>query len=92
MREHQVRKQYKKVIWSAAIIENDILCWRRKGAGLQGFQADNAIRNRTRDWEEPLSGFMQILFFFFFLFGLVGLICSRLMLLVEVSYQLHVMG
>ncbi|KAJ0976453.1 hypothetical protein J5N97_018418 [Dioscorea zingiberensis] len=40
VRGHQVRKQYKKVVWSVSIVEKAILRWRRKGAGLRGFYAD----------------------------------------------------
>ncbi|KAM0951240.1 putative IQ motif, EF-hand binding, ankyrin repeat-containing domain-containing protein [Dioscorea sansibarensis] len=40
VRGHQVRKQYKKVVWSVSIVEKAILRWRRKGAGLRGFHAD----------------------------------------------------
>lgn len=39
MRGHQVRKQYKKVLWSVSIVEKAILRWRRKGSGLRGFRA-----------------------------------------------------
>ncbi|KAJ3683915.1 hypothetical protein LUZ60_014142 [Juncus effusus] len=41
VRGHQVRKQYKKVVWSVSIVEKAILRWRRKGAGLRGFRAGN---------------------------------------------------
>ncbi|KAL2338900.1 hypothetical protein Fmac_013346 [Flemingia macrophylla] len=37
IRGHEVRKQYKKVVWSVSIVEKAILRWRRKGAGLRGF-------------------------------------------------------
>ncbi|KAF3326100.1 calmodulin-binding transcription activator 2-like isoform X2 [Carex littledalei] len=39
VRGHQVRKQYKKVVWSVSIVEKAVLRWRRKGAGLRGFRA-----------------------------------------------------
>nr|XP_010921342.1 calmodulin-binding transcription activator 1 isoform X2 [Elaeis guineensis] len=42
VRGHQVRKQYKNVVWSVSIVEKAILRWRRKGAGLRGFRAENA--------------------------------------------------
>lgn len=45
VRGHQVRKQYKKVVWSVSIVEKAILRWRRKGAGLRGFRAGNTIKN-----------------------------------------------
>ncbi|XP_020520472.1 calmodulin-binding transcription activator 3 isoform X1 [Amborella trichopoda] len=44
VRGYQVRKQYRKVIWSVSIVEKAILRWRRKGAGLRGFRAE-AIKN-----------------------------------------------
>ncbi|KAI4299095.1 hypothetical protein L6164_032586 [Bauhinia variegata] len=40
VRGHQVRKQYKSVIWSVGILEKVILRWRRKGSGLRGFRQD----------------------------------------------------
>ncbi|XP_068661957.1 calmodulin-binding transcription activator 3-like [Aristolochia californica] len=43
VRGHQVRKQYKKVVWSVSIVEKAILRWRRKGTGLRGFRVDKAI-------------------------------------------------
>lgn len=42
-RGHQVRKNYKKIIWSVGIVEKAILRWRRKGVGLRGFRADKVI-------------------------------------------------
>ncbi|KAI5076380.1 hypothetical protein GOP47_0008445 [Adiantum capillus-veneris] len=38
-RGHQVRKQYKKIIWSVSIVEKAILRWRRKRRGLRGFES-----------------------------------------------------
>ncbi|CAJ1940734.1 unnamed protein product [Sphenostylis stenocarpa] len=38
IRGHQVRKQYKKLVWSVSIVEKVILRWRRKGTGLRGFR------------------------------------------------------
>ncbi|XWS08437.1 hypothetical protein CRYUN_Cryun40dG0002500 [Craigia yunnanensis] len=43
VRGHQVRKQYKKVVWSVSIVEKVILRWRRKGAGLRGFHVQKSI-------------------------------------------------
>ncbi|XVE93132.1 hypothetical protein REPUB_Repub01dG0163900 [Reevesia pubescens] len=40
VRGHQVRKQYKTIIWSVGILEKVILRWRRKGSGLRGFRRD----------------------------------------------------
>ncbi|XP_024983261.1 calmodulin-binding transcription activator 2-like isoform X2 [Cynara cardunculus var. scolymus] len=37
-RGHQVRKHYKKVVWSVGIVEKAILRWRRKSRGLRGFR------------------------------------------------------
>lgn len=36
----QVRRQYKKVIWSVSIVEKAILRWRRKRSGLRGFRLE----------------------------------------------------
>ncbi|XP_044499184.1 calmodulin-binding transcription activator 3-like isoform X1 [Mangifera indica] len=45
VRGHQVRKQYKKVVWSVSIVEKAILRWRRKGTGLRGFRVENKTAN-----------------------------------------------
>ncbi|KAK7388060.1 hypothetical protein VNO78_22863 [Psophocarpus tetragonolobus] len=43
IRGHQVRKHYKKVVWSVSIVEKVILRWRRKGAGLRGFRVGEPV-------------------------------------------------
>lgn len=43
MRGHQVRKQYKKVVWSVGIVEKAILRWRRKRTGLRGFRLEKTV-------------------------------------------------
>ncbi|GMN51428.1 hypothetical protein TIFTF001_020577 [Ficus carica] len=48
-RGHQVRKQYKKLVWSVSILEKVILRWRRKGAGLRGFRAEKAVEEASED-------------------------------------------
>ncbi|XP_073150519.1 calmodulin-binding transcription activator 3 isoform X3 [Henckelia pumila] len=40
VRGHQVRKNYKKIIWSVGILDKVILRWRRKGKGLSGFKPE----------------------------------------------------
>ncbi|KAA8530848.1 hypothetical protein F0562_005528 [Nyssa sinensis] len=40
VRGHQVRKNYKNLIWSVGILEKVILRWRRKGSGLRGFKPE----------------------------------------------------
>ncbi|KAL0856512.1 hypothetical protein Bca101_061665 [Brassica carinata] len=40
VRGHQVRKQYRTIIWSVGLLEKIILRWRRKGSGLRGFKRD----------------------------------------------------
>ncbi|XP_040966091.1 calmodulin-binding transcription activator 2 isoform X2 [Gossypium hirsutum] len=40
VRGHQVRKQYRTIVWSVGILEKVILRWRRKGSGLRGFRRD----------------------------------------------------
>ncbi|KAK8499435.1 hypothetical protein V6N13_050363 [Hibiscus sabdariffa] len=49
VRGHQVRKQYKKLLWSVGIVEKIILRWRRKSAGLRGFRVQTAIKNAVSD-------------------------------------------
>ena len=51
VRGHQVRKQYKPIIWSVGILEKIILRWRRKGSGLRGFRpnAINKVPNQQND-------------------------------------------
>uniref|UniRef100_A0A0E0I479 CG-1 domain-containing protein n=1 Tax=Oryza nivara TaxID=4536 RepID=A0A0E0I479_ORYNI len=38
VRGHQVRKSYRRIVWSVGIVEKIILRWRRKRRGLRGFQ------------------------------------------------------
>ncbi|KAF3785364.1 Calmodulin-binding transcription activator 4 [Nymphaea thermarum] len=40
VRGHQVRKKYKEFVWTVGVLEKVILRWRRKGAGLRGFKAE----------------------------------------------------
>ncbi|KAL6558828.1 hypothetical protein OROMI_019178 [Orobanche minor] len=40
VRGHQVRKNYRKIIWSVGILDKIILRWRRKGRGLSGFKPE----------------------------------------------------
>ncbi|XP_022751072.1 calmodulin-binding transcription activator 3-like isoform X2 [Durio zibethinus] len=40
VRGHQVRKNYRKIVWSVGILEKLILRWRRKGSGLRGFKRE----------------------------------------------------
>ncbi|XP_022955591.1 calmodulin-binding transcription activator 3-like isoform X3 [Cucurbita moschata] len=42
VRGYQVRKLYRKVIWTVSIVEKAILRWRRKRVGLRGFKAEGA--------------------------------------------------
>ncbi|XP_030508325.2 calmodulin-binding transcription activator 2 isoform X1 [Cannabis sativa] len=49
VRGHQVRKQYKKVVWSVSILEKLILRWRRKGSGLRGFRVKRSTEDASRD-------------------------------------------
>ncbi|KAH9306680.1 hypothetical protein KI387_011084, partial [Taxus chinensis] len=39
-RGHQVRKHYRKILWSVGILEKAILRWRLKRKGLRGLQMD----------------------------------------------------
>ncbi|GMI80244.1 hypothetical protein HRI_001693700 [Hibiscus trionum] len=49
VRGHQVRKQYRKLVWSVGIVEKIILRWRRKGVGLRGFRVQTDIDNAVPD-------------------------------------------
>ncbi|XP_022740214.1 calmodulin-binding transcription activator 3-like [Durio zibethinus] len=40
VRGHQVRKNYRKIVWSVGIVEKVILRWRRKRSGLRGFKPE----------------------------------------------------
>ncbi|KAF8091242.1 hypothetical protein N665_0451s0053 [Sinapis alba] len=44
VRGHQVRKQYRAIIWSVGLLEKIILRWRRKGSGLRGFKRDTVTK------------------------------------------------
>ncbi|XP_062108917.1 calmodulin-binding transcription activator 3-like isoform X2 [Humulus lupulus] len=48
VRGHQVRKQYKKLVWSVSILEKVILRWRRKGSGLRGFRVEKSTEDESR--------------------------------------------
>lgn len=52
VRGHQVRKQYKKVVWSVSIVEKAILRWRRRGSGLRGFRVGNTTANVVSENEK----------------------------------------
>ncbi|KAM0832677.1 hypothetical protein ACQ4PT_064742 [Festuca glaucescens] len=43
VRGHQVRRSYRKIVWSVGIVEKVILRWRRKGRGLRGFQPNRQL-------------------------------------------------
>ncbi|KAL4369390.1 hypothetical protein GQ457_05G008410 [Hibiscus cannabinus] len=44
VRGHQVRKSYRKIVWSVGIVEKVILRWRRKGSGLRGFKSETLTK------------------------------------------------
>uniref|UniRef100_A0A2N9IUD1 IPT/TIG domain-containing protein n=1 Tax=Fagus sylvatica TaxID=28930 RepID=A0A2N9IUD1_FAGSY len=48
VRGHQVRKNYKKFVWSVGIVEKIILRWRRKGSGLRGFKSEALTEGRSK--------------------------------------------
>ncbi|KAK4799326.1 hypothetical protein SAY86_024691 [Trapa natans] len=55
VRGHQVRKQYKKVVWSVSIVEKAILRWRRKRVGLRAFRVvktEDASQIETENTDE----------------------------------------
>ncbi|KAK4743251.1 hypothetical protein SAY87_001252 [Trapa incisa] len=47
-RGHQVRKQYRTIIWSVGILEKIILRWRRKGSGLRGYKSDAVNKDMSQ--------------------------------------------
>lgn len=47
VRGHQVRKNYRKIIWSVGILDKVILRWRRKGCGLRGFKSEALIEGSS---------------------------------------------
>ncbi|KAG5015007.1 hypothetical protein JHK82_020698 [Glycine max] len=53
VRGHQVRKQYKPIIWSVGILEKVILRWRRKGSGLRGFRPASQNKVPEQPSESP---------------------------------------
>nr|AXE72469.1 calmodulin-binding transcription activator 3 [Nicotiana sylvestris] len=52
VRGHQVRKQYKKFVWSVSIVEKAILRWRRKKPGLRGFQPEKTSQKELPEFEK----------------------------------------
>ncbi|KAG0471305.1 hypothetical protein HPP92_015851 [Vanilla planifolia] len=63
VRGHQVRKQYKKIIWSVGIVEKVILRWRRKGSGLRGFRSEGLLegqKSRKQPTKEDDYDFLQV--------------------------------
>ncbi|KAF7014746.1 hypothetical protein CFC21_028698, partial [Triticum aestivum] len=56
IRGHQVRRNYKKVIWSVGIVEKVILRWRRKGRGLRGFQPDKQLEGPSSQIQPAEGG------------------------------------
>ncbi|KAH7289330.1 hypothetical protein KP509_31G070500 [Ceratopteris richardii] len=63
-RGHQVRKHYKKILWSVSIVEKAILRWRRKGRGLRGFGSiplpENELGRNEEDDDFLKAGRKQI--------------------------------
>ncbi|XP_066392528.1 calmodulin-binding transcription activator 3-like isoform X1 [Miscanthus floridulus] len=48
VRGHQVRKNYRKVVWSVGIVEKVILRWRRKRPGLRNFQPQKQLEGPSQ--------------------------------------------
>ncbi|CAA3029837.1 calmodulin-binding transcription activator 3 [Olea europaea subsp. europaea] len=53
VRGHQVRKNYKKIIWSVGILDKVILRWRRKGRGLSSFKPEALTAGTSMQVTEP---------------------------------------
>ncbi|KAK8969768.1 Calmodulin-binding transcription activator 3 [Platanthera guangdongensis] len=64
VRGHQVRKHYKKIIWSVGIVEKVILRWRRKGSGLRGFRPEGGLlegqKNEKQANKDDEYDFLQV--------------------------------
>ncbi|XP_078444862.1 signal responsive 1 isoform X2 [Wolffia australiana] len=43
VRGHQVRKHYKKIVWTVGIVEKAILRWRRRGPGLRRLKPEGSM-------------------------------------------------
>ncbi|XP_006658566.1 calmodulin-binding transcription activator CBT [Oryza brachyantha] len=54
-RGHQVRRQYRKVIWSVGIVEKAILRWRKKRKGLRGIASGMPVVMTVDAEAEPAS-------------------------------------
>uniref|UniRef100_A0A0D9WYY6 CG-1 domain-containing protein n=1 Tax=Leersia perrieri TaxID=77586 RepID=A0A0D9WYY6_9ORYZ len=61
-RGHQVRRQYRKVIWSVGIVEKAILRWRKKRKGLRGIASGMPVV-MTVDAEAELASTAEEDFF-----------------------------
>ncbi|KAL6650053.1 hypothetical protein ACP70R_014277 [Stipagrostis hirtigluma subsp. patula] len=48
VRGYQVRKNYRKVVWSVGIVEKVILRWRRKRTGLRGFRPEKQLEGPSQ--------------------------------------------
>ncbi|CAL4921216.1 unnamed protein product [Urochloa decumbens] len=56
VRGHQVRKHYRKIVWSVGIVEKVILRWRRRGAGLRGFRSsEGAVEGTSSSGSELIQ-------------------------------------
>ncbi|XP_020697450.1 calmodulin-binding transcription activator 3 isoform X2 [Dendrobium catenatum] len=53
IRGHQVRKRYKKIVWTVGIMEKVILRWRRKGSGLRGFRSEGLLEGSSGQEAQP---------------------------------------
>ncbi|KAL5198751.1 hypothetical protein ABZP36_002263 [Zizania latifolia] len=56
VRGHQVRKSYRKIVWSVGIVEKVILRWRRKRRGLRGFQPEKQLEGPSGSQIQPAKG------------------------------------
>ncbi|XP_028548187.1 calmodulin-binding transcription activator CBT-like isoform X1 [Dendrobium catenatum] len=55
VRGHQVRKQYRKIVWSVGVLEKAVLRWRLKRKGLRGMQVKAMEVGRANNLEESTS-------------------------------------
>nr|XP_011464949.1 PREDICTED: calmodulin-binding transcription activator 1-like isoform X3 [Fragaria vesca subsp. vesca] len=60
VRGHQVRKTYKKLVWSVGIMEKVILRWRRKRPGLRGFRVEKAVDTSSENKRSDDYDFLSV--------------------------------
>lgn len=58
-RGYQVRRQYRKIIWSVGVLEKAILRWRLKRKGFRGLQVDPVAANEQQQESDAEEDFYR---------------------------------